>query len=157
MRRFLILSIAAILILGGCANYRNIEITGAEIDRFKLISASEYGVALSVGVDNPSGTDFTIKDACGQVFKDGSVFADIVVNENIDVPAKHYGSVPVKCTVKLRDPMAALVMGLNFKSLDIKQFTVNFTAVVRGGAIKKKVDFKDVPLDKIARYINKEK
>lgn len=157
MKRYLILLAAAILILGGCANYRNIEITGAEIESFKLVSASEYGIVLSVGVDNPSGTDFIVKNASGQLLKDGSVFADIVLDEDVAVPEKYIGNVPVKCIVTLRDPLAVLAMGLKFRSLDINQFAVNFTAVVKGGAIKKKIRFENVPLERLAEYIDKGK
>ena len=153
MRKYLLLAISALLFFGSCANYKKIEISNASIKDARIVSASRYQVEVEVEVDNPSGMKFVVKEADGVVFKDGEPFADITVPECVTIPARGVNRVGIPCEISLRNPLAALAIGLNYKSLDWDSFTVDGKVTVKGGPVKKAKEFKNVPLRKLFNYI----
>lgn len=153
MGKNLLLLVASIFLFCNCANYKNIDVTDVELTNVKMTSVAKYNVAAAFEVNNPTGTKFILKDCQGVVFKSGVPFADVVMEEEVVVPSRGSYSVEVKGVISLRDPLGALIMGLNFKSLDMSQFTVNVTGTVKGGAIKKKVEIKDMPLKRLYNFV----
>ncbi len=152
MKKFFILLIALTIFSSGCSNLKNIEVNDAKIESFKLVSASKSRAVLNVEVDNPSRKDIVVKSFEGEVLRNGEVFADVVLLEEAVAPAKAVTAVPVKLEIILKNPLGALAMGLNFKSLDWNQFTVNAKATVKGGALKPTVKLENVPLKSIVHY-----
>ncbi len=152
MRKILLLITLLTLFLSSCSNLKSIEATDAEVESFKLVSVSKAQVVLNVEIDNPSGKTFTIKSLDGELLKDGTVFADVVLLNQPVVPGRAITKVPVNLEITLKDPLAALAMGLNYKSLDISQFAVNATAVVKGGGLKPKIELENVPAKNIVQY-----
>ena len=153
MGKNLLLIVASIFLFCNCANYKNIDVTDAELTSVKMTSVAKYNVAASFEVYNPSGTKFTLRDCSGVILKGGVPFADVVMMEEVVVPSRGTYNVEVKGAISLRDPLGALIMGLNFKSLDMSQFTVNLSGTVKGGAIKKKIEIKDMPLKRLYNYV----
>ncbi len=153
MRKYLLLAVSVLLLFGSCANYRDIEITDASVKDVRIVSASRYYVGLEIEVDNPSGIKFVVKEADGVVFKDGKPFADITVTEGVAIPSRGVHKVEVPCEISLRNPLAALAIGLNYKSLDWDSFTVDGNVTVKGGPVKKKKELKNVPFRKLYNYI----
>ncbi len=154
MRRFLIVLAAAMTVLCSCSNYKDIAVEDIDISGVEFVSMSRYRIALVVEVDNPSGLTFKVEDIEGAVFKNGGKFADITVDNQLVIPSRSLTEVPVECTVAVADPLSVLAMGLNFKNLDFKQFTLDIEGTVKWGNIKKKVAFKNLPLESLyANYV----
>ncbi len=152
MRKYFILLIALTMFLSSCSNLKNIEVNDAKIESFKLVSASKSRAMLTVEVDNPSRKDIIVKHFEGEILRSGEAFADVVLLEEAVAPAKTVTAVPVKLEIILKNPLDALAMGLNFKSLDWDQFTVNAKATVKGGALKPTIKLNNVPLKSIVYY-----
>ncbi len=149
MKRLLILTILAVFTLAGCSNYRNIRINDVDVKSFDISSSAEIEALFDVEVDNPSKTEFVVKDIeCGIKYK-GSPFADVVFGKPVVVPAASAGDIEVSCKVVILDPIKALSVGLNFKNIDMKNFTVDCSGTVKGGMAKKRFEFKDIPASTI--------
>lgn len=146
MRRFLIVLAVALTVFSSCSRYKDIAVEGVDISGVELVSISRYKIKLLVEVDNPSGFSFKVEDIEGAVFRNGGKFADIIVDNVLEVPSYSLIGVPVECTVAVADPLSLLAVGLSFKNLDLDQFTINVEGTVKWGKIKKKVAFKDLSL-----------
>ena len=157
MKRFLLLLTASVILFGSCANYKNINVGDVSIKDAKMVSMTKYEVELEVEVDNPTRSAFVVRDAEGLLLKSGEPFADVVVTEEVKIPARGVNKVGIKCDVSLRNALSALAIGLNYKSLDWDEFAVDAKAVVKSGAIKKKKEFRNVPLKKLYNYIKRKR
>ncbi len=139
-----------VLLVSSCANYEKIEVNDVSIESIKL--GAKTTVVLNIEVNNPTGQKFRVKSFEGELLRNGKPFADVLlVNEPV-VPARTVTDVPVNLEVVLRNPFDALSMGINLKSLDINQFTVNAKGVVKGGLARPKVDVKGIPLKSVVQY-----
>ena len=153
MKKFLLLAALLVLILGSCSNYKNIDIVGAEIKDVKILSPVKYQVDLMVEVDNPSGTKFTVSGVEGLVLKDGKPFAEALVKGEMVIPARGVNGILVSCAISLKDPLSALALGLNYKSLNWDSFTIDARGAIKGGPVKKKLDFKGIPARRLYNYV----
>lgn len=153
MKRYLLLALTALLLLGSCVNYRDIDIVDAAIKDVRIMSASKYQVDVEVEIDNPTGVKFVLKEAEGILFKDGEPFADVRMQQETAIPAHGVHKVEVPCEVVVRNPLAALAIGLNYKSLDWNSFTIDAKGVIKGGPVKKKKEIKNIPLKKLYNYV----
>lgn len=157
MKRFLksygLLVIILITLLSSCSAYKEIEVRDIQLDKFKLVSASKVNFNLDVDIYNPMRGAFTLTDIQGTVFRDGAPFAELSLLEEALVPAFQNGPIQVKCRVELLDPMAVLVMGLNVKSWNMKDFELKLKVTARKGMVKKTFKLNNVPVEKLVKKI----
>lgn len=153
MRNYFIIMIALASLLCGCKGYREIEVKDVNLERFRLVSASKINLDIDADVYNPTKAEFTVSDIQGVVYRDDVPFANIALLKEVAVPAFHNKGVLLKCQVELLDPMAVLVMGLNVKSWNMKEFRMKLKVTVKKGGMRKTFKVNDIPLDRLVKKI----
>ncbi|MBR5855853.1 MAG: hypothetical protein IKY70_01110 [Bacteroidales bacterium] len=135
----------------GCSQYKQIDVDDIKIAKIKMNSAKEIDLKFGITVENPSRTLFTLQAIDGVIYRNGAEFANMVLLEEVQVPARFSGDVQAMCRLTLTDPLAALALGLNLASLNNDSFTVDVVATVKGGAVKKSFRYKDIPLSDVIK------
>ncbi len=141
----------SLLLFAGCAQYKEIDIDDIKINRIKMQSAKVIDLGFNVTVDNPSATRFRLQSVDGILYRNGVEFANLILIQEVELPARFSGDVQALCTLTLTDPLAALVLGLNMASLNSDSFTIDLVATVKGGIIKKSFKYEDVPLSEVIK------
>ena len=149
-RKILFLFMAGLLIMG-CADYKEIDIEDVKISKVNMRSAREIDLQFTVSVDNPSSTPFKLQSVDGILKRNGAEFANLVLLEEVEAPARFSGDVKASCRLTLTDPLSALALGLNLASLNSDSFTIDFVSTVRGGIVKKSFRYKDVALSQVIK------
>ena len=158
MKRFLVLLAAAIMLLGSCSRYKDIEIGDVDIVKVEMASMARFNINLAVEVDNPSGLNFSIMDVTGSVFRNGEKFADFTIGNQMQIASRSVADIPVECTVAVTDPLSLLAVGLSYKNLDLSQFTVDIEGVVKWANVKKSVKYKGLSLQSLyTNYVKERK
>lgn len=153
MRNYFIIMITLAALLCGCKGYREIEVKDVNLERFKLVSASKINLDIDADIYNPTKAEFTVSDIQGTVYRDDVPFANITLLKGAVVPAFHNEGILLKCQVELLDPMAILVMGLNVKSWNMKEFRMKLKVTVKKGGMRKTFKINDIPLDRLVKKI----
>ncbi len=151
MKRFIFSFIAAALLFAGCAKYNEVDINDVKIGKVKMVGAKDIDVQLKANIENPTGTEFKVVSIDGSVFRNGVDFVGLQLVEEATVPARSSGDVILKCRVTLKDKMSALALGLNLAYLNSDDFTVDLNATVKGGMVKKRIRYKDVPVSQLLK------
>lgn len=153
MKKLLIMIVALGLVLGGCANYRQIALEDVHPKKIRMAGITKADIELDLFVNNPTRAVFTVEDISGMVYKEGVAFARISMSE----PFKVHPGTPSKAEAVLRveiaDPVSALVMGLDFKSWDISHFTVDAQVKVKGKGMKRTFPIKGMPLKELVEEL----
>lgn len=155
MRKFLILTALCALFLCGCSGYRQVEISGVQVQKVKLVSTSDVDLDLAVEVDNPTRSTFTVSDLEGMLSRNGAAFARVTLREDAVVYPRTVADAELRCRIHLLDPLAVLVMGLDFRSWKPEEFRLDLAATVRSGAVKKKFRMQDVPVAQVLNRIKR--
>ena len=77
MKKFLLILLAAVSVLSGCAGYKQISLEDVQMKNFKMSALTYADVTLALQVNNPTKAAFKIDGAEGVVYKDGVEFARI--------------------------------------------------------------------------------
>ena len=149
MRRILVLFMAAMLLLAGCSQYKDVDFEEIKIGKVRMVSSQEFDLQFKASVNNPTGTTFEVTSIDGIMLRNGAPFANLKLVENAAVPSRSNSEVILKCRFSLTDPLAALALGLNMASLNSDDFTVDLTATIKGGMLKKSFRYKNVPMSRI--------
>lgn len=152
---YITLFAALSLSLSGCANYKKIKLEGISISSVKMRTSSPSTVKIIAEVNNPTSASFKILGAEGTIIRKGSAFAHFTADSIITVPSRGMARIPVNVQVSLDDPLSALAIGLDIKHLDIKDFTLNASAVVKHGMIKANVRKEGIPVERLLKKIKK--
>lgn len=151
MKKLLFILLGCSLILGGCANYRNIELTDVEVVSFSMVSFNAAQAEVKLEVDNPTRATFEIVGVDGSIKKQGNVFASIL---QVDTPQKCRiapgASSVANITLRgeLSDPIAVFAGGLKQE-----HFTADVTIRIKQGIITKRIVLKDVPVGELVKEI----
>lgn len=143
------------LSLSGCANYKNIKLEGVSISGVKMRTSSPSTIKIIAEINNPTSATFKILGTEGTIIRKGSSFAHFTADSVITVPSGGMARIPVNVQVSLDDPLSALAIGLDIKHLDIKDFTLNASAVVKHGMIKAHVRKEGIPVERLLKKIKK--
>lgn len=154
MKRIILSFLAAVLLFAGCAKYSEVDINDIKIGKVKMLTAKEIDIQFKANVDNPTGTAFEVLSIDGVMFRNGVKFATMQMLDKVVVPAASSGDVVLRCRLSLEDHLAALAFGLNLASLNSDDFTVDLTATVKGGIMKKSFRYKDVPISQLLKQFD---
>lgn len=147
MRRYLLLALAFITLLSGCANYKQIEIENINPVKVKMVALTKADLYLDLQVHNPTKTTFKVVDAQGKVFSDKVEFAEISLYEEFEVPPGKPSAAQAVLRVNFTDPLALLSKGLlNIENFNPDDFVVDGYVTVRGKGVTKKFDLDNIPL-----------
>lgn len=149
MKKLLLILVALGCIFGGCANYRQISLEDVQLGKIKMAGMTKADVGLKLLVNNPTKATFTVEDISGMVYKEGVEFARISMFEPFQVAPGTPSDANAILRVEIADPVSALVMGLNFKSWNLDQFTVDAKVRVKGKGLKKNFTFEGKPLKEL--------
>lgn len=151
MKKLLFILLACSLILGGCANYRNIELTDVDVASFSMVSLNAAQIELKLQVNNPTRATFEIVGVEGSIKKQGNVFASIL---QVDTPQKcriapgTSSVADITLRGELSDPIAIFAGGLKQE-----HFTADITIKVKQGIITRRIVQKDIPAGELIKEI----
>lgn len=151
MKKLLFILLACSLILGGCANYRNIELTDVDVASFSMVSLNAAQIELKLQVNNPTRATFEIVGVEGSIKKQGNVFASIL---QVDTPQKcriapgASSVADITLRGELSDPIAIFAGGLKQE-----HFTADITIKVKQGIITRRIVQKDIPAGELIKEI----
>ena len=151
MKKFLLAAIAAVCLLGSCANYRQITLDDVKLDGVKMSALTAADIKLELHVTNPTKATFEIIGTEGTIYRDGSEFARISqvdAGKTLIAPGAP-STASITLRAKLTDPFSALAGGLDPKSWKLDKFRADATIWVKKGKMTKKFDIKDIPLKDI--------
>ncbi len=151
MKKLLFILLACSLILGGCANYRNIELTDVDVASFSMVSLNAAQIELKLQVNNPTRATFEIVGVEGSIKKQGNVFASIL---QVDTPQKcriapgASSVADITLRGELSDPIAIFAGGLKQE-----HFTADIIIKVKQGIITRRIVQKDIPAGELIKEI----
>lgn len=141
---------AAALLLCSCGDPHDIKLESYDITDISLNGLRGVNATLALEINNPS-VKLKVSDIEGLVRRDGVVLANFAA-EPFTIKRKSTRTYPLECMMNL-DKDATLLDLLNtvknFKTSDI---TVDISAVVSHGPVKKTVERQGVPIKK---FLNK--
>ncbi len=151
MKKFLLAAVAAVCMLGSCANYRQITLDDVKLGSVKMSALTAADAKLELHVTNPTKATFEIVGTEGTIYRDGAEFARISqVDAGKTLIAPGNPSVAhITLRAKLTDPFAALAGGLDPKSWKLEKFKADATVWVKKGKMTRKFEVKDMPLKEI--------
>lgn len=144
---------AAVLMLSGCADYRDIVLEDITITGFRLQSASTAQIDLAAYVNNPTGGTFNVTDIDGILYKDDVKFAHFNLVDPCTIQPRISNKIPMTIEIILDDPLSVLAMGLNIKTWNKKDFMMDIHASVKKGGLRIPFVRKNVPLDKVLEKV----
>lgn len=144
---------AAVLIIGSCADYRDIVLEDITLTGFSLKSASSAQINLTAYVNNPTGGTFNVTDMDGVLYKDDVRFAHFDLVDPCTIQPRMSSKIPMVIEINLDDPLSVLAMGLNIKTWNKKDFMMDVHATVRKGGLRIPFVRKNVSLDKVLEKV----
>lgn len=153
MRRILLLLASVIILFTGCTDYSQIKIDGVSMDKVRFNGTASASIVLKVQVDNPTSRTVAVESVDAVLLREGREFARFSLDDRaVALPGRSEASLPVRASVV--DPVGIITAGLNFKSWDMDNFTVDGRLVLSlDGKMKKKVKLRNVPLKDIVNSI----
>lgn len=150
MKKLLLILVALSCLLSGCANYRQISLEDVQLGKIKMAGITKADVGLKLLVNNPTRATFTVEDIKGMVYKEGVEFARISMSAPFQVAPGTPAATEATLRLEIADPVSALVMGLDFSSWKIEQFTVDAQVQVKGKGLKKNFILEGKPIRELA-------
>ena len=151
MKKILFILLAASIILGGCAYYRNIEVVGADVASVSVVSLNAVQIVVKLKVDNPTKATFEIVGVDGSIKKGGSEFAVVsqdTSHQKCTVPPGAPSVAEIALRVELTDPFSIFAGGIK-----LDQLTADVTIKVKQGAFTRKLTVKDMPAGDLVKQI----
>lgn len=128
------------LVLTGCKGIESIEITS--IDNFKLIGIEENTIMFSaeVGVFNPSGLAFKVREVNLRTLAEGNYLGTLVNNEIIKIAARSDSVYNIFFNMKLANILKSTSMLYGISKQDQMNVELQGYVKSRSGLATKKVD-----------------
>lgn len=151
MKKILFILLAVSLIAGGCANYRDIDIVGADVASVSVVSLNAVQVQVNLKVNNPTKVTFEVVEVNGSIKKKGNEFATV---KQVDaakkclIPPGTPSEAMIGLRAELTDPFSVFAGG--FK---LEQLTADITIKVKQGKFAKKISLKDIPAGELVKQI----
>ena len=141
----------ALLVLGGCSDYKKLQLTSWDIDALGGFSIKRNRAAANLqvhlGILNPTGSSYVVKAFQATLHKpDGTLFAELVTDGEVKVEPRSDGKVPVMLEVSLANPLAAIA-GIGLDDLD--GLTADIDMTVKSGAFTRRIRKKGVPVEEL--------
>ena len=156
-KKIILLLIAALAVIYGCSNYRDIQLKEIKLQSIRLKSASGVEISLKVTINNPTSSEIKISNISGTLFRDGSKFADIKLIKPTPIPPQAESVIILPLKITFNDPLSLIVMGTNITTWDQNNFTADITVSAEDGILRKNFNKKGIKLNKYIKNIIKEK
>lgn len=149
MRR-IVLFITAVLLLAGCSQYRRISVNDVAVGSFRFNGTSSASIVLTARVDNPTGHTVSLEEVDAVLLREGKSFVNLTLEGPVSAAPASESKVSIPVLASVLDPVAIITAGLNLKSWDMQDFTVDGRIVVSSdGRAKKTLKLNNVPLQDI--------
>lgn len=137
----------ALSLLTGCANYKQIRVTGGKIETISMVGLRAINMTLSVGIDNPAGK-LDVREVSGQLTHFGKVIGKVtldpfIVNEKSNRNHKLTATLELSPQVGLRELMGFMDMNRLYEC----NVNIHIKGYVAGMPVKKNI--KEMPLKKL--------
>ena len=143
---FALLAIA--ILTPGCNKFKEIEVTSCEISSLTPKGFRSVDAVLSVGVHNPAPS-FTLSDVTGCV-RNGELTIATFSGGPVSVEKKSDQVYELPCTLMLEEGLSLFEVLNLFKTMDFTGYVVDVSGdVTLSGGLKKKLEYKDIPLDSL--------
>ncbi len=151
MKRLLYLLLILIVVAPGCSKLGDINIQEIGIKSFRLINTSTANIEIEYKIENPSKRELILINGDGLLRKSGNNFARVYLIEADTVPPGTHSTNRALFRVEILDPLSLLAMGLNVSRWHYNDFRIDVSADVKiSGRGKKRIKFKDIPLENLA-------
>lgn len=151
MKKLLFILVAFSFVMGGCANYRNIEVTDADIVNLSVVSLNAAQVKVKLEVNNPTKATFEIVGVDGSIKRGGDEFATVMQVQTLQkctilpgMPSK----AEITLKAELTDPFSIFAGGVK-----LEQFTADVTIKIKQGVFTKRLVLKDIPAGELIKEI----
>lgn len=151
MKKLLIVLFASAFIMGGCANYRNIEVTDVDIAEVSVVSLNAAQVKVKLQVDNPTRATFEIVGVEGSIKKMGNEFARVTqdqTQQECRILPGNQSKAEIVLRAELTDPLSIFAGGIK-----MDQFTADVVIKVKQGMFTKRVSYRDIPAGELIKQI----
>lgn len=152
-KKIILLLIAALAVIYGCSNYRDIQLKEIKLQSIRLKSASGVEISLKVTINNPTSSEIKISNISGTLFRDGSKFADIKLIKPTPIPPQAESVIILPLKITFNDPLSLIVMGTNITTWDQNNFTADITVSAEDGILRKNFNKKGIKLNKYIKNI----
>lgn len=145
---------AALALLSGCINQKNITVTSFNIDSIKPTGLRSVNGSAKVGVKN-AGQEFTVYDITGTVKRKGADFGSFAIDP-VTVAGKSEQTYKVSGSASLVSALSVASAISAVLTWDVEDYTIDISCKIkpRGGAARPIV-LKDIPASKIAGRLKK--
>lgn len=134
-----------------CAKIDQIRITSGKLEELSPAGLRSMNAVIAVGIDNPS-MKFRVSGLSGTIYYDGKALAEYS-GDPITIERKSSGTHFIPLTATLADGVSILsIMSLG-KNFDMSRITLDATAKVKAKGITKKIERKNIPLERLAGAI----
>jgi LEA14-like dessication related protein len=151
MKKILFILLVASIIMGGCANYRNIEVVGADVASVSVVSLNAVHIVVRLKVDNPTKATFEVVGTDGSIKKGGNEFAvvsQVAAQQKCTIPPGSPSVAEITLRVELTDPFSIFAGGIK-----LDQLTADVVIKVKQGALTRKLKVKDMPAGDLVKQI----
>ena len=152
-KKILILLTVALTLLSGCSvnDYKQLRLKSYDIEsvtNFNYAKASVSAeILLNIGVENPTRSQFVLQTLDVVVYKeDGSRFATATALEPAVILPQSDTLVPLRLDASLLNPMLTMLS----RDVNPETMTADIDALVRSGAISKRIKKEKYPLKNLA-------
>ena len=157
-KKIFILAALSLTVLAGCSvnDYKQLKLKSydiASVTNFNYAKASVTAeVVLNLGVENPTRSEFVLESLEAVIYnKDGSRVADATALEPAVVLPHSDTLVPLRLDATIFNPMLVMISG----NIDPTSMTADIDALVRSGALSKRIQKEKYPLSKLVGKIQK--
>ena len=158
LKKFFILAAIALMTLAGCSvnDYKQLQLKSydiASVTNFNYAKASVSAeVLLNIGVANPTKSQFVLESLDAVLYKeDGSRVANATALEPAVILPYSDTLVPLRLDATIFNPMLVMISG----NLDPETMKADIDALVKSGALSKRIHEKQYPLSKLLGKIKK--
>lgn len=155
MRRFLFLAISMLLLVS-CNDYRKIEVSNVSINSVKIKSTSKATLEVKAEVKNPTKKCISLLNAEGMLLKENKDFILFSLADTVTLAPGADMTLIIPVDGKVVDPIGILSSGLDFKSWNKDNFSVEaYFTVKMGKCPKQRVKINNTPVRTILDYLRK--
>lgn len=149
MRRIVLL-LSTLLLLTGCAEYRQISVDNVTVGSFRFNGTSSATIVLKALIDNPTGHTITLETLDAVLLREGKDFVKFSLDGAPAAAPRSKDTVDIPIKASVLDPISIITAGLDFKSWNMEDFVVDGKVVVRSdGGFRNTLNMKKTPLEDI--------
>ena len=139
---------AAFFLFASCVSFRDIEVKDITFDNIEM-QGSKIVVAISATIHNPNRA-FVIQSAEGDINREQQRFAAMQLLQPITIASKSEMRYSGQLQLTISNILVLMQMGADYRSWDLSSFLFTGDMMVKSGSIKKRLQYKEIPLDRLA-------